>query len=250
MAGRHAFTPEVAKNAINSPTGRGMAAAAVVGTMFGVALPAAHADTTDSSVAQPVVAATLATAAVTAPSDAEWKITQVSVDTHVEKAADVALDVSVTLPVAPEPEPAAVTVADVQTTQATTTRTEVATTEAIAPAVDYSSLPASNSAVVNIARQYIGAPYVWGTAGPSSFDCSGFTSYVFAQVGISLSRSSSAQRYAGTVIPASEAQPGDLLWWPGHVGIYTGNGQHIAARNPSVGVQEGPVYGSPIYIRL
>ncbi|MFV0253584.1 MAG: C40 family peptidase [Beutenbergiaceae bacterium] len=105
--------------------------------------------------------------------------------------------------------------------------------------------------MVDIARRYIGTPYVYGGASPSGFDCSGFTSYVFAQVGISLPRTSSAQRYAGTVIPASEARPGDLIWAPGHVGIYTGNGNHIAARRPGTALYEGPIYlSNPVFIRV
>ncbi|MDO5723988.1 MAG: NlpC/P60 family protein, partial [Flaviflexus sp.] len=110
--------------------------------------------------------------------------------------------------------------------------------------------PAAKSSVVGIARQYAGSAYRYGGATPAGFDCSGFTSYVYAQVGVSLPRSSAAQRGAGVVVPASQAQPGDLLWWPGHVGIYTGNGQHIAARNPRAGVAEGPIYGNPLYIRV
>lgn len=104
--------------------------------------------------------------------------------------------------------------------------------------------------IVSIARQYSGTPYVAGGADPSGWDCSGFTSYVFAQAGIHLPRSSGEQRNAGREVSASEAQPGDLVWWTGHVGIYTGNGNHIAARNPSTGTFEGPVYGSPVYIRV
>lgn len=103
---------------------------------------------------------------------------------------------------------------------------------------------------VEFARRYIGFPYVWGGNGPIGYDCSGFTKHVFAQFGIDLPRYSEDQVHAGPRVPAPEAKPGDLMWWPGHVGIYTGNGNHIAARNPSVGIQEGPVYGDPVYVRI
>ena len=105
--------------------------------------------------------------------------------------------------------------------------------------------------MVNIARQYLGTPYVYGGNSPGGFDCSGFTQYVFAQVGVSLPRSSSQQRNAGTVVSAAEARPGDLVWGPGHVGIYTGNGNHIAARNPGTPLSEGPIYmANPVFIRV
>lgn len=110
---------------------------------------------------------------------------------------------------------------------------------------------ASGDQVVAIARQYLDVPYVWGGSSPSGWDCSGFTSFIYAQVGINIPQGSSAQRNVGREIPASEARPGDLMWWPGHVGIYTGNGNHIAARNPSSGTQETPIYRSnPVYLRV
>lgn len=106
------------------------------------------------------------------------------------------------------------------------------------------------AAVASIALRYIGVPYVYGGTTPAGFDCSGFTQYVYAQVGISLPRSSDGQRYAGTVIPASQAQAGDLIWSPGHVGIYLGDGQHIAARNPGTPIYVSPIYVSnPVFIR-
>src|SRR5665648_1080537 len=71
-------------------------------------------------------------------------------------------------------------------------------------------IPASavGSAVLEIAARYIGVGYIYGGSTPDGFDCSGFTSYIFAQLGIALPRSSAGQRDVGTVVPADQAQPG------------------------------------------
>lgn len=120
----------------------------------------------------------------------------------------------------------------------------------VAEASSSSGSSASNE-ILDVARQYIGTPYVWGGSSPAGFDCSGFTQYVFAQVGIDLPRTTDAQRSAGQVVSAAEAQPGDLVWAPGHVGIYTGDGQHIAARNPGTPLEEGPIWiDNPTFIRV
>ena len=121
------------------------------------------------------------------------------------------------------------------------------TTQAETPAPAAS---ASASSVAALAMQYVGVPYVWGGSSPSGFDCSGLVSYVYAQFGVSLPHQSEGIRAAGTVVSASEARPGDVVWWPGHVGIYMGNGMMVDAANESLGVQYAAVYSGATYLRI
>ena len=94
------------------------------------------------------------------------------------------------------------------------------------------NVPTTNkygSTVVAAAYSKLGCPYVWGASGPNSFDCSGLVMWCYAQAGVSLDHYSGSQGQSGAVIPLSQAQPGDILWKSGHVGIYIGNGQYIHA---------------------
>lgn len=89
--------------------------------------------------------------------------------------------------------------------------------------------------IINSSLNYIGVPYVFGGTTPSGFDCSGFTSYVFANAGIYLPRTADAQFDAGMPISKSELRAGDLVffqtytWGASHVGIYLGDNQFIHA---------------------
>ena len=101
------------------------------------------------------------------------------------------------------------------------------------------------SEIANYALTFVGYPYVYGGSSPSGFDCSGFTSYVYAQFGISLNRSASNQLDNGTPVSMSELQPGDLVLFKksgtgskraSHVGIYIGGNQFVHASTSTVGV--------------
>ncbi|SHI02155.1 C40 family peptidase [Clostridium grantii] len=88
----------------------------------------------------------------------------------------------------------------------------------------------SSNAIVAYASNYLGRPYQWGATGPNSFDCSGFTSYVFDHFGVNLPRVSRSQAGVGSYVDKSDLQPGDLVFFGSpirHVGIYVGNNCYI-----------------------
>ena len=110
---------------------------------------------------------------------------------------------------------------------------------------------AKGSSILATARSGIGTPYVYGGTSPSGWDCSGFVRWVYAQHGVSLPRGADAQAASGTTIPRSEARPGDLVWKPGHIGIYAGGNQFVDAGNSRVDTSERNIYsGSWTFIRI
>ena len=103
---------------------------------------------------------------------------------------------------------------------------------------------ASGNAIVSYAYNFIGTPYVYGATGPDTFDCSGFTSYVYANAaGINITRTTYSQMGVGTPVSYDELQPGDLVFTYGgnHVGIYVGGGQYIHAPQPGDSVKVGNI---------
>ncbi|MBO8201954.1 C40 family peptidase [Streptomyces smyrnaeus] len=109
---------------------------------------------------------------------------------------------------------------------------------------DLGKLPAGSgyaATALAAAKGKIGSPYVWGATGPSSFDCSGLTSWAYKQAGVSLPRTSQAQANAGTRISSqSQLKPGDLVLFYSdlhHIGLYAGNGQVLHAPKPGANVR-------------
>jgi len=105
------------------------------------------------------------------------------------------------------------------------------------------------TATLKAAESRRGLPYVWGAAGPSSFDCSGLVEWAFAQAGVSMPRVAADQARTGPSVPVTQLQPGDLLFYhtdptdPGyisHVAIYLGNGWMIQAPQPGMDVEIVP----------
>lgn len=106
--------------------------------------------------------------------------------------------------------------------------------------------------LIAYAKLSLGKPYVWGGNGPNSFDCSGFTKYVFAHFGYNLNRTASAQLNNGVAVAKDQIQPGDLIFFyngkvstpVSHVGIYIGGGSFIHASSNSYTVEIDSLYAT------
>ncbi len=141
----------------------------------------------------------------------------------------------------------------VPTTNVSTPTTNTSTSQSTAtstvnkPSQSTSSSSSSYSALIAEAQKHLGKSYSWGGNGPTSFDCSGYTKYVFSKIGVNLSRTSGSQYAQATKISAAQAKPGDLVFFDygsgiAHVGIYVGGGQMINAQD--AGVKYDNIYGT------
>ena len=110
---------------------------------------------------------------------------------------------------------------------------------------------ASGSAIVAEAARHAGKSYKWGAVGPTQFDCSGFTRFVFAKFGVSLPHNSGAQSRVTRRVPASERRPGDLIFFStggriSHVAIYAGGNSMWASPRAGKSVRLTSIYSSRI----
>ena len=105
------------------------------------------------------------------------------------------------------------------------------------------------AAIVAEAYKYMGVPYVWGGQSASGVDCSGLVLLAHRAIGVKLAHYSGSQGSGGRAVSRAEAQPGDVVCYPGHVGIYVGNGKMIHAPQTGDVVRVVNVYGSPWFRR-
>jgi cell wall-associated NlpC family hydrolase len=110
------------------------------------------------------------------------------------------------------------------------------------------------ASIIDIADNYGGTPYVRGGTTPKGFDCSGYTSYVFAQLGVDLPRTSQSQKAWADPVSFEDRQVGDLIFWQGgsvnHVAIYAGDGMMWDSPRPGRRVGKTSIWGNPTYGRV
>ncbi|QAY63594.1 NlpC/P60 family protein [Xylanimonas allomyrinae] len=143
----------------------------------------------------------------------------------------------------------------VQVTPAAPAQAAPARAATASRSAERAAAPAASSAsgAASVALRYVGVPYVYGGATPSGFDCSGLVSYVYAQLGIDLPHQSRGILNSShtTQVSRAEAQPGDVIWSPGHVAIYLGDGMQIEASRPGTTASVHKLWQSnPVFLRV
>lgn len=112
------------------------------------------------------------------------------------------------------------------------------------------AMSVDSSSVVGAAYSLLGIPYVYGGESMGGLDCSGLVKLAYGAVGVYLPHSSGGIAASGYTIPASEARPGDVVAYPGHVAIYIGNGMMIEATVPGALSTINPVRGGGWFVRI
>lgn len=242
----------ISKSLAGVDTKKGLMVAATTGIAMSITAGAvAFADpgTDTAPVTEQPQATEINTAKVANPVAEAQQALSANPEIQVGEVAWEANNIGVAEAEAPAPEPTRPAQTATQQTAAAATATAAA--EVATPSVVADIAPSAiGGSILDIAMRYQGVPYVYGGTTPRGFDCSGFTQYVFRQAGIGLPRTSWAQGSAGTRISASQAQPGDLVYYGGHIGIYAGNGMMIHSPHPGTTVRLQSVYGSPTYVRV
>jgi cell wall-associated NlpC family hydrolase len=142
-----------------------------------------------------------------------------------------------------------------QAAQASRSRTIQTLEQEIATAqARISNTSLDGNSIIDVANNYGGVPYVRGGTTPKGFDCSGYTSYVFRQLGVNLPRTSQAQKAWADPVKFEDRQIGDLLFWQGggtnHVAIYAGDGMMWDSPRPGRRVGKSAIWGNPTYGRV
>ncbi|WP_462400342.1 C40 family peptidase [Lacticaseibacillus pantheris] len=230
-------TSSVASSAVSSATSSAASEEATTTTTttdYAASSEAAASSAAASSAAASAEAASLAAASSAAASSAaaasQAAANTAASTTPASSAVATTQQTATTPSSAPASSQAAATQTSTTNTASTTTNTTTTTTTNTS-----SSRAAKVQAVINVAEQQLGVPYVWGGKSPAGFDCSGLVYYAFANgAGLNVGGYTVAQESAGTRVSISQLQPGDIVFWGAagatyHDAIYIGNNQYIAA---------------------
>ena len=202
-----------------------------------------------ASLALPASAAPIAAKVVTSAPISSAAVVAVPAAAQAPLAPQTFGNIGFTGVVKPKPKPVAPVIRPQAVAAVSRSMTRAALSPTSTPA---QTAPAATGGVLGIAASLAGIYYIYGGTTTAGFDCSGYTQYVFAKLGISIPRTAEEQRQA--VTPVSNPQPGDLVFFGSpayHVGIYAGNGTMWDSPHTGAAIAQraiwssSPTYGRP-----